>query len=62
MLKTPPGKGREKIPGRKRRDAPSKSSGPPAELPEIKTDKDFDRVLRGLLGVPADVRRKRGRR
>jgi hypothetical protein len=55
MLRTRPGKGREKAPPRAPR--PPKSSEAPAELPVIASHKDFDRVLRGLLGVPATAKK-----
>jgi hypothetical protein len=63
MLRTPPKKGKEKIPPRPRR--PAKSSEPP-QHPVIETEEDFDRVLRGLLAVPpagatAAGKRRRGR-
>lgn len=51
MLRTPPKKGREKVPPRPRR--PPKKSAEPA-APVIQSDEDFDRVLRGLLSVPAE--------
>jgi hypothetical protein len=49
-LRTRPGKGREKAPPRSR--PPSTTE----QLPTIKTTADFDKVLRGLLSVPATVK------
>lgn len=53
MLTTPPSKK-----PRKKKPAAEKSREPKPDLPVVESDADFDRVLGGVLSVPARKKRR----